>query len=470
MLMTRFKDHPILWAWLVIFFAEAGMNVMFGLRFGGLFYASIFGAMAVLGAYMADKLFEVRGQSLAAWGQRFKYGLPTLVAILLSQVSGWSVMGVTISDGLAAREIAADGSADLRAQLKAKRDALAKRSDVATASEIETQIAALMAVYVSKGKGTVGELTEQCAKPDWAPVTCRKVAELRATLAQAGTAAALPAEITALQKRLDEAGATGSSGAQLDVLTTLTGATTDQAKFGLSLLFVAAVGLFSNLGLALIGGRAEPEAMTTGWSYGPPRLAGPAQAYAAADAYGAPEGYGARDMGPMPEGPRPGGRPPVARPHPLDLPDHAGGALTAGGAQATMHAAPINIYMGSEPQRAAAQAPSAAVRAGALPALAGNDAAGQPIDRNGVNELTDQLLAFRAARLADMPGSSVPSSHLYEAYQSWSGPRAIARAAFDTMFPAVTRLQPVLFGGQAHYRGVALVTDAQARPVRLVAI
>ena len=111
---------------------------------------------------------------------------------------------------------------------------------------------------------------------------------------------------------------------------------------------------------------------------------------------------------------------------------------------------PISMPPRTRPMVIEAEAPAAPAR---------------PVDRGRIQELCDHLLCFQAACLAESSGATLDASAMYERYQAWAGTRAIARAAFDTMFSELTAIDRVEFGGVPHYRGVALKGGVALRSV-----
>lgn len=478
-LRDRFCAHPVLWAWAVIFAAEAAMNTIFGHRFGGPLYASFFLAFAVLGCWAADRAFDVRGASAAAWRARALYGVPTVLCIALSQFSGWSVMGVTVSDGIARRAVAGDMTQNLRDQIQMKKDALAKRASLAAPNEIEAAIAAELGRYIKKASGTIGQATKDCAEPAWAPTACKRVNELKAQLAAASNAAALPGEIAALEQQMITAGVTGGPEAQFEVLKNITGWKMDQIKFWVSIFIVAMVGLFSNLGLAIVGGRPfDAAAAEPNWTHewGPPRLS-----------------YQPHRGAPPDVPPPPYDQPITGRPGPgrnEDFGYDAGGRRAAGVSPApstnaapshggNVHGAPITINLGGlsgagsgaggrlpeglspAPSQELPAAHGASGFAHQMPALETGPAfaplpPSSPVDRSALNAMIDNCLAFRAACAIDQAGAVVAAGEMYQRYREWAGVRAVDAGAFHTIFAALTGLEFVLFGGVHHYAGVAL--------------
>lgn len=84
-----------------------------------------------------------------------------------------------------------------------------------------------------------------------------------------------------------------------------------------------------------------------------------------------------------------------------------------------------------------------------------------PVDRSGINGLIDHLLCFRAACVLNHPGGVVSTDEMWDRYRAWAGERTMARPAFETMFPELTRIEKVDFGGVPHYRGVTLKGAAE---------
>src|SRR5690606_19894732 len=97
-------SSAVLWAVVACWLLEATMNARFGYKIAGLGLSAIFVAVAVLGAYLAVKLFAVRGKDLAAWGRRVVLGVPLALCFGVCQAAGWSTLGTMLADGMTARE------------------------------------------------------------------------------------------------------------------------------------------------------------------------------------------------------------------------------------------------------------------------------------------------------------------------------------------------------------------------------
>jgi hypothetical protein len=89
----------------------------------------------------------------------------------------------------------------------------------------------------------------------------------------------------------------------------------------------------------------------------------------------------------------------------------------------------------------------------------------QPVDRNPLRQMMDDLLVFKAHALADQPGAATPAAAVYGRYRESAGPKAVDEGAFHTMFSAVTNARQVVFGGVAHYADIALRSAGQLKVV-----
>ena len=183
-----------------------------------------------------------------------------------SQLAGWAVMGTMLADNQVRRDDAALKGDLVRGDLKTAAADYQALAGTPSTGEAQAAIDALLAVYVKAGKGTVGTLTSNCAKPDWAPQTCRKVADARGVLEKAKRRDALKATIEGGGARLDGAEKVADGAVEVAVLVGLAQrlgfagageadkhAAEDAARFFRVVFLVAFVGLVATFGFALVG-------------------------------------------------------------------------------------------------------------------------------------------------------------------------------------------------------------------------
>lgn len=258
--LSTLRQHPILLPFLAVWAFEAGMNALYGYNWGsarsvasGLLYGGIFLAIAFIGAWLGVKFLAIRGWDAPAWGRRTFLGLPLLGCIALSQITGWSVFGITIADGAAARENKATERSSQLKELKRAEEDRALLGAQPSPDEIKAKIEKELQTFIKREQKTVGQLTSNCTQSDWAPTTCRKVAELNIALKAAERAAELEAKISAGGKTVGVASNVGDPDARTSTLRKLTGATTADIDFWLNIFVVALIGFFANLGATLAG-------------------------------------------------------------------------------------------------------------------------------------------------------------------------------------------------------------------------
>lgn len=258
--LSVIRQHPILIPSLAVWGFEAGMNALYGYNWGaarsaasGILYGGIFLAIAFIGAWLGVKFLAIRGQSPQSWGRRTFLGVPLLACIALSQITGWSVFGITIADGAAARENKATERTSKLKELKRAEEDRALLGAQPAPDEIKAKIEKELQTFIKREQKTVGQLTDNCSKSDWAPTTCRKVAELNIALKAAERAAELEIKISSGGKAVGVASNIGDPDARTSTLRKLTGAETADIDFWLNIFIVALIGFFANLGATLAG-------------------------------------------------------------------------------------------------------------------------------------------------------------------------------------------------------------------------
>lgn len=434
---------------------ETAMNAAFGWS-KGIGWALGFICIAIFGSVLGVMFRQIEGAGTMAQVKRCLLALPFLFCFAMSQVAGWSVAAVQLADGSVSRGVKAASGATAREdldRLRAQQKAVGVAVDPA---QIEAQIAAQMAIYIKQASKTVGEATRQCAEPSWAPVACRKVADLKAELARAQTASGLPDKIAAAAKRAAAAPMLAEADPYLDNLIRVTGAEKDDVKFWFVAAFVGLLGFIANVGPALlVGPNRQPS--------------------------GQPAGAGGREPA-GPRGPRYLPAPPAEHWGFFDGPNRQPYGQPAGSGGGASVAPNINISVGGSPHGAGAAAVPAAgevVSAPALPPLLHYQAARaiasdaiqlapviseRPADQSNVKRMLDQLAVFRADQLVDAPGAIVSADWVWQRYVVWAGPRAMGRPMFDALLPDVTGIARTGLAGDVHYH------DVQLRPAAQVAL
>jgi hypothetical protein len=183
-----------------------------------------------------------------------------------SQFAGWAVMGTMLADNQVRRDDAALKGDLVRGDLKSAAADYQALAGTPSVGEAQAAIDALLAIYVKAGKGTVGTLTSNCEKPDWAPQTCRKVADARGVLEKARRRDALKETIEKGGSRLDGAEKVADGAVEVAVPVGLAQrlgfagageadkhAAEDAARFFRVVFLVAFVGLVATFGFALVG-------------------------------------------------------------------------------------------------------------------------------------------------------------------------------------------------------------------------
>ncbi|MBJ7535302.1 hypothetical protein JDN40_14415 [Rhodomicrobium vannielii ATCC 17100] len=445
-LRDQLRDHPILYAFGAIWLLEAGMNTLYGYRRAGgefslsaLMYAAVFLAIACVAAWLPTKLTGKDFNSGVASAARGAVLVAlTLLCVALSQVAGWSVMGTTLADGAAKREnagLSRDTVIEALGQARAERKALGVQP---VPEAVQARIDAELGTVVRSRFGeTVNDVSQGCKDASAAPSACGRVAKLRQDLATARRAAELDAKIDAGGSKVAAAPAVASGDPSTEVLARITGLAPNDVRFWFTVVLVAIIGLFANLGFAIVQWTAHNPIHGTGsaakaiaadipiWDSGPARTlpAPPVHREIAA----APEPARIVYVAPQPA--------PAA----------------ASTASAEVPASAVSAPASATPQTEAGASLTAAVAGGS----------DMPADREALARVADELVTFRAAALSAQEGGIVSEQDLWQRYQQWAGPRAVDFAAWATLFPVCAGLQRQDFGGSIHYLNVALRASAR---------
>jgi hypothetical protein len=523
-LRAELKQKPILWAVLACFVFETGMNALFGYRQAGggwslaaLLYGAIFIGLAFLGAWTCVELFKVRGRDGFAWARRAAFAVPFAGCLAVSQFSGWGVLGVTLADGGARRDVAATKSLTAAETLAAKKAEKARVGTPRAIGAIEADL----------------DLELRRTSKQYPNGNGPKATALKGELEAARRYAALEQEIAAAMKALDEAPAVAGGNPEFAVVTGWTGAQPSDVRKWWSVFLVALIGSFANFGFALAGVGQDPDppkraaAFIDPMNWGPKQLGngGAQQLYdemverfgpdtdahvAALEAKLAEARRGRQQAAgngqqqftddmlvpgrgqwrtpPAPQEMAPVHTPPLSGPPPAFPPNidvgtrHSafGGAPDAHAFGASAHGAPIAIHnhfsgappaIGYAPERAAPVAPEARERqvpeareqqaepvaqpAPALPPLL----TGPPVDRGATQAKIDHLLMFKRACLVAMPGAIVSNEDMYARYVAWAGPRCLNEPLFHTLFAGLCEVPVSAIGGVLIYADVAVRTQ-----------
>jgi hypothetical protein len=453
------REHPILLAFAAVWALEAGMNILYGYRRGGggigaAGYAAVFGAIAFIAAWLPTRIRYIHPQDQMAAAKRFVFVALTLLCVSLSQVAGWSVMGVTLADGQAARDDQATKRATAREGLEQMRAEMRRLGVQPPVDQVQARMDAELGTVVNRRSGeTVADVSNSCAMPSAAPAPCQRYAKLRAELAAAKRSAELETKIQTASGAIGTAPAVAEGSPDVAVLARITGADEKDVRFWFTVVLVAIIGLFANLGFAIVGlGSSQPHDFAhfdggQAWQPGPyphgaPLLPAPPGAMAQPANYAHPA--------PQPASASPihlhlGAAPGYAPTHP---------AIAAPGP--APHPA-----VGIPSPRVPDEAPPKQSRGAPLPSSPAPD---RPVDRNRLRELLDGMLAFEAATLTKQDGAAISAADLYARYAAGAAQRAVAPEAFHTMFSAATNLSQTQIGGVPHYMDVAFKT-AQLRAV-----
>jgi hypothetical protein len=512
-LKAELRDKPILYFVLGCFVFETGMNAIFGYRQAGggfspaaLLYGFIFICLAVLGAWACVELFAVKGDGGAANWRRFAYAVPFIGCLAVSQFSGWGVLGVTLADGGAKREVAATKSAlagETLAQLRAERAAIGvPRTIDAINAELNLELRKTSRQYPD-GDGP-------------------KAMRLKAELATAERAHALDQEIQTAMKDLETAPAVAGGNPEFSVVQGWTGAAPADVRKWFSVFLVALVGFFANFGFALagVGQDRGPDRKTAAFlerfDLGPKALPGGGSAQTLydelverfgrdaveahlpglavrADAPSGSEAWASEARQQYARIPPPPEEVPTYQPkplggHPPPFPPSIDVRTPA--AAPVQHGAPIaihNHFAGGAPQpHAVGQAPASPPPpierdAGSVPGTERHAAGrssqgaaprqlpplltGPPVDRSTANRRQDHLMTFRQARLEVCPGALVSADDMYACYAAWAGERRMSQAAFNVLLSELADVPQETVAGHLHFYDFAIRTTVprQAR-------
>ncbi len=487
-LRAELKAKPILWAVLACFVFETGMNAIFGYRQAGagfslaaLLYGAIFIGLAFLGAWTCVELFKVRGKDGFAWARRAAFAIPFLGCLAVSQFSGWGVLGVTLADGGAKRDVAATKSSlagETLAQMRAERAELAlpKRPKGTLQAELNLELRKTSKTYPD-GDG---------------PNAMR----LKGEIAAWDAAETLDKEIATAMQALETAPAVAGGNPEFAVVTDWTGAQTSDVRKWWSVFLVALIGSFANFGFALAGvgqdtspAPKKADEFFERFDFGPKQLGngGAQQLYDEMAARFGPDAVdrvminpkvaalkaAAVEMGyartpPAPQEMAPVPAPPLSGSPPSFPPsvDPRGGA--------TLHGAPIAIHnhFSGAPGAALAQAPQPSLppreaqpQAGPAAGLSTSEApalppllTGPPVDKSGLQAKIDHLQLFKQFCLVPSAGALVAGDDMYARYAAWAGQRCLNEQLFHTLFGGICDVPVTPIGGAFYYVDVAVRT------------
>jgi hypothetical protein len=453
-------EKPILWAMLACFALELAMNSIVGYRRAGggfsasaVLYGLVFMMLAFIAAWTCVQTFAVKGNDALAWVKRLAFGLPFIACFIVSQVSGWSVMGVTLADGSLKREIAATAGDVARETLDARR---AERKAIGVPRPIDA-IRAELDLELRK-------TSKRYPNGDGPAALV-----LKSELAKAERAAVLDGEITQSLAAVEARPAVAGGSQDVAALQRIFGGEAKDLHFWWSVGLVAVIGFFANFGFALagvgqgrIGDRSEspldedllgeaflPPQYRTRALMAPNRIpqerSGTAREASSTQWEGGPQGA---VLGVQPAAPH--------HPHALH-----------------QHGAPINIHLGLPAGPSAGMTPpagdpppsprpspvefSTSAPGGRLPggespgASTKSEAPGAPVDRSQARNTLDQLLRFKAACLEEAAGGMVSAEDMVARYRAWAGARA-----FLTVFGELTGTAEQVVAGKLHFHCVVL--------------
>lgn len=446
------SHHPVGIVWFVLWSVNAYLNARTGWETGdsSLAMAAAFFAVAVLGAIAAAHLPSSRSTQRA--------GLVVIVGLQLAlgQYSGWQTIGLTLSRGAGAldhKAVSRNALSDKIKRLRSEREAIGSVRPVAT---IEAA-AALECKTTSR------------RYPDGVGPKCT---ELRQELGLATRARAIETDLPKLiaqqggGETLTDADAPYKVAQSLLEFVSGTAATSDDVRYWFAIFITLALEFMATLGPPLFGIGGMRQAPVPYVPFDPAAL---------------PPVPGALPAPPfLQQLPRPHYQPPGGgAPQGGTYDPHGGG--TPGTHSASAHGAPITINLtpgaAGVPASATVDASRSVSHAAATQAAArlpkpraprldvgAQPAQDPPVDRKMVQEAIDGLLAFRAACVAEAAGGLVSAADLYRRYVAWRGHRALAEAAFHSLFSEMTGVLSDDIAGVRHYRDVALrANDPQLR-------
>ena len=456
------RARPILWAFAAIWVIDAMMNTIYGYRraagVGAIGYAAAFFAIAVVAAWLPVQIRLIKGTDFGAWVQRVALSIPLVVCLIVSQVAGWAVMGVTMADGQAAREDKAMSRTTIRQKLESARAEYATLAAEAPGDPDTLRVALDETRAAAEREGDRVRCGPKCE------ALKLKAVQYAERLSKAERAAELEdTVIPDLEQRLKTAPKTAEGAPAEAVLARIFSVSDDEVRFWWTVALVFAIGMFANLGFALagVGERQAPRAAAPReWEAYQPVMTGPGHpgpdwaqaetqhaAHTPPDARAQAEAQG-RDHSEH------GWQPPTSTPLHIHL---SGASTPPSSAPGSTPAELPHRAGGSHPPASLAPAPADGKDSRqSAPSAPAPPAADKPVKRDRIRQLTDQLLTFRAACVTDSAGGVVEAGELYARYAQWAGDQAIPRGAFETLFPTATGLDIVHVGGAAHYADVAL--------------
>ena len=443
------KRDPILIAFIACWALEAAMNALYGYRRGGggigaVGYAAVFFAIACIAAWLPIRLGHIARYDPWRWAKVPIFCLLIALCFGLSQMAGNAVMGVTVADGAAKRDKAAENYATQQERLKAFREERARLGVQPDPSQIEARIQAELLTTVGRYSETVGSLSKDCKDVSEAPNACGRVVKLRAELATAKRKADLDRLIEAQGARVGGTEAIAGGSPETKLIADATGWSDDDVRRGWNVALVFVFGLFANFGFALLDRSHGRGTSSSDVNWGSPHALAPSAAPPSFSLLAAP----AQTISP----------PPLSPPQTVNH-FHVGAASpVAPGAPAAPSPQPLGPSPQAQPAAAGAPHPSTQLMIAASPAP------DKPVDRNPVRQLIDDILIFKAHALIEQQGAAIGADDLYNRYAAWAGPKAVAKDAFHTMFCAATSARSAVFGGIQHYADISL------RPVQLKAM
>lgn len=409
-LVGRIRATPILAVPAVCLAIVLAMNARTGyaLADSSLMFAGVFVALGVGTAYAADVGLAMRGWTprrvaLVGW---------LVVGLVVDQWCGWMTAGVLFGDGAAARTRQVESLDTARESIRAKK---AERERLGTPRSIAAIEADERLECTIKSKTYADGVGPKCTK-------------LRAELGDARKAAALDAEVPALQAALDKRKAVAAGAAEYTVPMKLGAAAgydlkADDLRFWVEMALIAVLGFWANLGWWVLSPAAARETaahkrVDDPDFWGPRRLASPER------------------MAPLPPQPAPL-VPVAAEVKPASSPDPVAAAAEA-----------------------AAPQPVALIAPGALPQPS-PEASAAPVVRAPMQANLDRVATFKAAALEDADGQLLPLAWAHRAYVVWAKGRAVTPAAFQALLEASGSSLSTL-NGVVHLVGVRLRDGAAA--------
>lgn len=247
----------------VLLFVSAAMNWRFGFSLGKTELDSqIYGAASAAADGMKALLpfFILWALRQKSYGQMLAGSLLWTVCAAYSLTSSLGFAALNRAEVVGTRTVQATIYQDLRGELKREQAKLDWVPQHRSIGEVEADLTAVLikpVVIRKRTKGTLSQVTKNCAAPDWrTQKRCDKVLNLRKDLAVSRQAKKLEDRITDLKNKVAVFSATASSGAvsgksdpQADLLSKLSGFNTDDVQIALVILVAMLVELGSGLGL-----------------------------------------------------------------------------------------------------------------------------------------------------------------------------------------------------------------------------